>query len=295
MRFAMLDKVDLSNPAWETDLLGIVAGVGPIHGVERSFKLLDRTLVTDRLLISVSGAMAPTEESTFEQFAESLGLPEQSRESVRGEIASADWMHLGFERHLGTSVFKLYAERQAAFTEAIEQPCRVTKTPVLVHQAFSWELAAPGPVRRSRYLAWPDTSPSRVSDAVSRRFFPIGSATGAALLRIYKRARRAAGHDLFVLEVEEPGTPRRSIDVNLYPSGLQLDEIADLVGPLFESVGVASPVSASTATSASTSAQVGHVAGGISRNGHEFLTIYYRVPRSLAGLFDLGRPHLGAN
>ena len=78
-----------------------------------------------------------------------------------------------------------------------------------------------------------------------------------------------------VPEVSEAGSRRRSLDLNLYDSGMTLSEMLPILQPLFDGYGVADPVS--RLVGEHPTAPLGHLSVGSDRRGVEFVTFYYRA------------------
>jgi hypothetical protein len=91
-----------------------------------------------------------------------------------------------------------------------------------------------------------------------------------------RTAERTSPRDIQYLEVTEEGNPRKSFDVNIYKSGLLLQDLhEDLLRALrlcaiprsrFE------PFYQRIKTE-----RVGHLAGGVDRDNRDFLTVYFGV------------------
>jgi hypothetical protein len=86
-------------------------------------------------------------------------------------------------------------------------------------------------------------------------------------------ARRIAPEKMLYLEVSEEGNPRRSFDVNLYKAGLRLRELEGCLAPVF--AHYRPPQAPLRLLLGQLDKAFGHVAGGLDREGRDFLTLYY--------------------
>jgi tryptophan halogenase len=91
-----------------------------------------------------------------------------------------------------------------------------------------------------------------------------------------RAAARAPGVGVLMMEVDEPGNPRCSWDLNLYDAELTVGDVADVIETAAADFGVGCE-SMSEAFAPRRASALGHVAGGAGRDGEEFLTIYYGV------------------
>jgi tryptophan halogenase len=79
-----------------------------------------------------------------------------------------------------------------------------------------------------------------------------------------------------LLEVKEEGSARRSFDLNLYPANLPVRAVM----PAVEQLGAEFRIPASKialALAPASGLSLGHIAGGLGRDGAPFATIYFGV------------------
>jgi hypothetical protein len=86
-------------------------------------------------------------------------------------------------------------------------------------------------------------------------------------------ARTRPGQILY-LDVSEDDNPRRSFDLNMYRAGLRL-EILDRWMPQLGAHYAAPPDRLRRIYDFARPRALGHIAGGVDREGRDFLTIYY--------------------
>ena len=88
-------------------------------------------------------------------------------------------------------------------------------------------------------------------------------------------AALADSGELLLMEVEEPGNPRRSCDLNVYDAGLRMREIADLLEAACEISLFRTHRRAVFGRAGGSGA--GHLSAGVGRDGREFVTVYFGV------------------
>ena len=87
----------------------------------------------------------------------------------------------------------------------------------------------------------------------------------------------SAAKDMFIyLEVSEEDNPRRSFDINLYKANLKLHELYPFLSKTSRHYSIP-PEEFDPLYDQIRTRLFGHLAGGIDREGKDFLTIYYEV------------------
>ena len=79
-----------------------------------------------------------------------------------------------------------------------------------------------------------------------------------------------------MLDVEEPGLARLSLDINVYDCDLNVGDAADLIDEASAAFGVAAAHVAEVFAPVRSKA-LGHLAAGLDRTGREFVTFYFGV------------------
>ena len=87
-------------------------------------------------------------------------------------------------------------------------------------------------------------------------------------------AERSPTERLQYLEVEEPETSRRSFDLNLYNAKMQVRDIHGLLLRMREQYSVR-PGQFQALYDQINGMVLGHLAGGMHRNGRDFFNVYY--------------------
>ena len=254
-------------------LLRMISAWGIPHQYERSLRLTEGSLQANRFLITVNTSDIP-DDAAAQTLAvcDQFGMPPGLRAAAVENFAIAKCVHFGFEGNPDSIVCKLYLEREVTGQEA--DRARSAQQPVLMHLAFKWDLLRNAGVT-SRYLWYPFLTAREVEDRLSHvyRDGPAGSeAIARSLLR--QAIERAPAERLEYLEVEEPETARRSFDLNVYNSKLQVKDIHNLMQRMRERFGIR-PGQFQALYDQIKGMALGHLAGGVHRNGKDFFNLSY--------------------
>lgn len=257
------------RPACETPtdlLVRTVAALGVPLLCERSLRITASGVGGDRLLLSLAKASLGVEaDAAITSTCRALGMPNDCIADLRTWLPVARHVHFGFEGGPGPSRLKVY----------LEFPPDTASGPGLLHLAFKWDPVNTAPPVVTRYVLQPPADRDGILRLIARLHEQRGSPPGlrplAALLdRVLARIPAA---DVQVLEVVED-TGRRSYDVNLADAGLSIADVRPELEALGASVG-AEPAAVAAALLARSSEGLGHVAGGVHRDGRGFVTIYH--------------------
>lgn len=256
-------------------LADLVAGLGQPFGFERSVKASPAGLQTDRFLVSLHRTSLGLDPARLlDTLAAKLDMPAPQRREAAGLIGEADLLHLGYEDSPSGALYKLYVEWSAR-TDAAWRDGEDGE-PLLVHRAYKWSLHGTAPPVVTLYH-WPRVrEPDQIAARLSLMAAGWGDAgddvlaAGQAMLRLAREQGTGAIH--FLEAKEEPG-PRLSYDLNLYACGLTVAAAEPVLAPSLARLGI--PQQAVAATLAERrSERLGHLAGGVGRDGQPFLTVY---------------------
>lgn len=244
-------------------------------GLERSAKLGDGDVNEDRFLAIVHKDSLGTDPAAgLSRIARELRLPEPMIAMLCRNLAEAEIVHFGYEGGKA-GLYKIYIE----FSERVRRgllPGAPPKTEV-VHLAVKWRADDPRLASVSRYI-WP--ADGRGAAAIRARLAGLapraaGLASVRAALEMIETAREhCPPAQVFLMEVEEEGSPRCSFDINLYTAGLPVQAVARTVRHLGAAYSLA-PARIEDLLSRIGPLQLGHLSGGISRSGRDFATLYF--------------------
>ena len=256
------------------DLVALVAELGAPYGLERSVKISSGQLLDDRCLLSVHrSALGDAPAARLAELGRNLSVPADVADRLPASLDEADIVHFGHEGGPGYTIRKIYFEYAARARRAME-----VGEPALVHLAYKWVLGSAGAASVTRYT-WLPLAPRRDLEAKVRTMLPANAAPRGlccALNVIARAADRTDPGELMMMEVEEPGNPRRSCDLNLYDARLRVGQISDVIAATARDFAV--PQSRVEAVfGGAEDLALGHVSAGIGKDGEEFVTIYYGV------------------
>jgi tryptophan halogenase len=250
-----------------------VKALGAPYGLERSAKISSGALFEDRFLVSLHrSAFGADAGQGVLQVARKLGAPDAFLRAIAEAEAEADIVHLGYEggRH---ATCKLYLEYASQVQRAQAQQA---DTPLLVHLAFKWMPAVAGRHAVTRYTWLPAHAHAELADWLHTLLAGAPRALSCILELLARASGRAEADNLFLMQVEEPGNSRHSCDLNLYQADLHVRDIADVLGALGTELAVPREDMVTFIDRCSALA-LGHIAGGLGRDGAEFVTVYYGV------------------
>lgn len=268
----------LENPSTEPTpaarLLAAVDGLRGRGGRERSAKLTQGNVAFERFLLSFhKSAFGLDPARAIARLAADLAMPAAFVEAAIRLLPEADIVHLGFEAGRDASLFKLYLEFAAAYRAGAEEAYR-RRQPMLVHQAFKWADVSPGARAISLYHALPVQTGAEMAGAL--RSIGGGVALDIALALLEQAERRVPAEALLLMQVEEPGNPRLSFDLNLYPAEFSASDLGWLFDALVTGFTLPAEAAARLRT-AMGEGVLGHVSGGIGRDAEPFLTLYFGI------------------
>ena len=130
----------------------------------------------------------------------------------------------------------------------------------------------------ARYTAYPLLSVKDILKRLSKIYEGHPDRTSFEIVKgIISLASSRVPNDLFIyLEVSEEDNPRRSFDINLYKANLYMEELSHFLSKMCRHYSIPSEEFDSLYDQVGDKL-FGHLAGGIDREGKDFLTIYYEV------------------
>lgn len=256
-------------------LLKAAQALGLPYGQELSFKLRPGELLDDRLLLGWQVRDFPVTQF-IDWLLQTQGLPQRAADTLRERAAAANTVGLSVEAGEGRVLFKAYLE----FWEPIRarmQAGTLGPDPALLHYGIKWQAGTANYAQAEYHL-----HPQWTAYAIVQRIQALQAsgrpslALGTANALVQRGSARAPRAPMLYLEAQEAGSARHSCDINLYQTGLRLEDGAGLLRELGRSLAVpAAPLDALLHMHARL--PLGHVAAGLDRHGQEFLSIYLGV------------------
>jgi hypothetical protein len=259
--------VNLSEPALvmsEHALRAALAGIERPLLHERSAKAGAAGLRAGRCLVSFPrGALGPGPRRRLQAICAGLGAPEAGFAALDRHQSRASAVHFGYDPEPGATVLKCYLEFAPE-----DRP-----EPGMVFLALKWR--SDGTHALSRYWTR-DGIGVAAQKSIVNEVLPPGPLrkTMLTLMRLSPEAEA-----LRLLEVEEEGSSRRSVDLNL--SGWH-QKVGDRKALLSTLLGATAEVRSYLDDMAGDS--LGHVAVGIASDGLPFATLYHGAHRVFGDL-----------
>ena len=145
----------------------------------------------------------------------------------------------------------------------------------LLHLAFKWNVDSGAHVT-TRYEWFPGLDAEGIAARLRSLYDDDGESLRIACDTLTLASARAGSGALQYLEVREPGTGRRSFDLNLYDAGLQVRDLQPLLLRMRDLHGIR-PGQFQALYDQVKARALGHLAGGHHRDGRDFFNVYYGV------------------
>ena len=190
-------------------------------------------------------------------------------------LSGANLVFLGFEENQENASYRVYLEYWDKICGEIKQAPHKTH-PRLMFLGYKRDIEHPQRQAISEYTCYPLLSTSEIAERITGIYKTAKDRCMVGCLHnIIDRAVEQAGDRNFIyLEVSETGSRRSSFDLNLYKSRLRIDDLEDILidlqgrykikePPFFRLLELVGPK------------RLGHISGGITGDGEEFVTCYY--------------------
>ena len=245
---------------------------------EQSFKAVRGHLFENRFLLGINRReMEGNRDERISLICEKIGMPHNLLASFMQALPAANHVYFGAEKNEQTLLFKAYLE----FRDKIEQQivgARVIGQSFLLFSGFKWDAFWPTRQAVTRYDWYPSLPVPEMLEHLRTTIDPSRHSGLWEFVRgiTERAAEKIADSEIQFLDVSEEGNPRRSFDINLYKSGLRLE---DLSLPLLRALRHYAIPSGSIESlyQRIKAASFGHLAGGVDRANNDFMTVYYGV------------------
>jgi tryptophan 7-halogenase len=267
-------------------LMRLVGNLGVPFQHERSFRLADSELAANRFLLTINrDDIGEGQLQRVLAIGRQLGMPASVEPDIAQHFGFARCVHFGFEAGGSGTLCKLYLER--TFDAADVARAKTENQPFPLHLAYKWNVTTPGHVL-SRYMWYPALALEEIEARLAKIYEPSGQDVSFDIAKAVLRsaASNTPAERLLYLEVMEDENDRRSFDLNLYEAHLQVKHMQHLLSRMRVHFGVR-PGQFQALFDQIKSKALGHIAGGVHRNGKDFFNIYYGVegyPRFAEGL-----------
>ena len=248
------------------------------YGLERSFKISDRSLSMKRFIMGFKkGDLTQNPDETMISIFRQMGMPDRFLDDCRGLLCKTEFVHFGFEEQRDGCLYKAYLEFKTNLKFGSDG-ARVTQEPFLVFLGFKWDPFDNNKCAVTRYTCYPLLSLEEIQEKLSCMFErnPDYKSFQTAKNILNKTVKIISNNKIIYEEVSEENNPRKSFDMNLYGANLRIRDIYPFlmdIGrhyslPADQFIPLCDKISDKT---------FGHLSGGIDREGKDFLTVYYGV------------------
>lgn len=273
-------------------VLGIVAGFGVPYVNERSIRLRQKTLLSNRFLLTVGrksieaqakrAAATGGDGDLLPNALGQLGMPPEFLDAAIENMPRAQALHFGFEADEDRHLLKVYLEMKQ------EGTAPAVAGPLLHYVAYKWDPADPEQRVVSRYMLHDGISVEQIR-ARLQAIYADGDSDGGdsgriALDVLALGASRMAARDMNYMEIEEEGNARRSFDLNLYDAGLLVRDLQPFLARMRDRYEIA-PGRFQVLYDQIKARRFGHLAGGVHRDGGDFFNVYFGAQMFEEGLW----------
>jgi len=282
-KVAFLSAPMTPDPSGRSDLVDggrllQLLGGRPLEGFERSFKMTHGSLLSNRYLMGLSRRRFPG--AWIAEVCRRIEMPVDYLAAFEVQLPRADAIHFGFEQGERSSIYKAYLE----FTHALRGSQGSAKEVILLHLAYKWEIRGdvrgdvrnPGRRTIARYECHPGLSNDAALARLARLFGPGKQAPVSAVEEMVTFASARTSEPFMYLEVSEDNNPRASFDINLHAAELRVKDIEPMLLRLQSHYAIPAGPFAELLERVR-GEKLGHISGGKSRDGADFMTVYHEV------------------
>jgi hypothetical protein len=232
-----------------------------------------RGLLGDRILLGTPTSGLDCREVL--KIGAELGMPQCYESLLLEELANANMLLLGLEDREDGGVYKIYLE----FWEQLKQRVCITGSvePGLLNVGVKWDTRT-GSHCRTDYLCFPMLSAADILGRLEGvyRGLPRQPSHDFSARLIHQAVAREPGATFIYVEVSEGQSPRKSFDLNLYKANLKVSDIRPLLSRLAEHYEIEGG-QIDRLLGRVGERCLGHLSGGVDRQGRDFATIYYEI------------------
>ena len=259
-------------------LLALIEGLGMPYGHERSVKITKGRLNDRRFLLSLhKSSLAPDPAARLLAIGDALGLPGAYRSEIETSLEAADFVHFGFEQSARGAFYKIYLEYAERLRRALADPGPAPDS-MLVHRAFKWSPTDPVARAITLYRCYPGLTAAGIDDRLAALFEGNQGAMPlrAARALMDRALESTSEEDIFYLSVTEENTSRESFDLRVYDAELLIKDISNIVSDIMLHYDLGAKITKKFVEEAGNES-LGHMAGGRSRDGKEFVSLYFGI------------------
>ena len=243
---------------------------------ERSCEFLAKTLLDNRFLLGFEKSMiGRNPDEKIMGICTRMNMPEDFLAAFLENLPEANIVGFGFGEHEGTCIVKAYLEFGVRFYRAIKSKPHKPE-PYQSHLGFKWYAEDNTKKAMARYTCFPGYTTEEMQERLSEDFYGDKAGGPFEIVKgILDLASSKVNKERFLyLDVKEENNPRSSFDINVYGANLQLQEVYPFLLDMCRHYSIPEKQFLNLYEPAKTHI-LGHLAGGIDREGRDFFTIYY--------------------
>lgn len=185
-------------------------------------------------------------------------------------------VYFGFEGNENSCFYKVYLDFWDKITKELDHKSNKLE-PVILGLGFKWNPLDNGQGRISTYTCYPLISVKVMLQKISRIYDHHPKILQIINSLIHYVTSKTMNDSSFIyLEMNEENNSRISFDINLYKANLQIQDIYPFLCQMCEHYSLSTEVFNLLYGRINTKI-LGHLSGGIDKEGKDFLTIYYEV------------------
>lgn len=259
----------------EAFLVGQVKTLGAPFRMERSFKVSDRMLLGDRLLLVFRRKGSADQDEGIMDICRRLNMPQDFCEAFRQSLPRANFVLMGHEGNPANPLYKAYLEFGDRLADAV--PGNQGKTdPYHIFTGFKWSVQDSTRKTMTSYTCFPFLPVDSMLERLAYRFYPPAMRPPGRIVEqiLAVAASRTQAGAMLYIEASEKDNPRSSFDVNVYRANLNMMEVYPFLLAVMHHFSAPLDVFHSI-YDGTKNAVLGNLAGGTDREGKDFLTFYF--------------------
>ncbi len=238
---------------------------------ERSCKIAEKKIFINRFIYIVKiASLGQKSSDKILNICKHLDMPHPLRNAFKGMLPNVSYVLFGYEEGQTSCGYKVYGEFNID-----KKTIPTLKEPFLAAMGFKWDAMDNAKQVITHYTCFPSLSIEAVHNRMGYIFTPqhhkmtldISKDILACVLE------RITLDDIFYLEAADGNNPRRSFDINVYEAGLKMKDIDPAMKKLLQHFSIPFEIY-NRLYNQGADMKLGHLSGGIDREGKEFATIY---------------------
>lgn len=259
----------MPDPAKRAEMLKAWLLAQPLEGYEKSLKMSEKSLLDKRFLAGMPVTKLPPAQ--LFALCGKLDMPADLVRRLNDDLAGADTVHFGYEQGNDSAIFKLYLE----YWKRLDPALAAGDESFVLHQAFKWDALDSTRRTVATYRCFPRLVREQILQRIAGLY--VGQTDHPSFVlaaRLMDLVATRNGEPPMYLEVSEENNPRASFDLNFHAAELKLADIEASAMDMAQRYSIP-PSQFLTAWNGIAAKTLGHLSGGLSRDGQDFLTIYY--------------------